>query len=193
MNEQILKDIRSQEDYIWLPEMEWLDTVEANKRHKNWSNIFDLSNLEIFAIDGGGDMFAWFTGGELKDAVIFIDLVSDGGELFASDLASAIFRRIMEFASGVYTDFCSDQEKQAMDERDSEYYISESEAVDLLKEYRSRFGKYFKAEWNEILDNMISCGFKDGDSFISYEESFKAVQRLLHFDRRREFISLIRS
>lgn len=152
-------------DYIWLPEMEWLGADEASERKRVWSDTFNLQELELFAVDGYGDMYAWFTGGEFKEEIVFIATASEtGGEFFAPNLAAAVFRRILEFAGGLYTEFCTDEEKASMPDADD--YISESEAIGILRSCRLAFGDFFEGKWNEILDNMIEGGFNDQNCFI---------------------------
>lgn len=169
--------IAENSDYIWLPEMEWLDENETSERKRVWSGTFNLQELELFAIDGYGDMYAWFTEGENKKEIVFIATDSEtGGTFFAPNLAAAIFRRIMEFAGGLYTEFCTDEEKAAMS--DSDDYISESEAIGILRSCRLAFGDYFEDKWNEILDEMIEGGFNEQNCFI--DESRVSPQELAH-------------
>lgn len=105
-------------------------------------------------------------------------------------MPSAIFRLIVEFATGEYTDFCSDDEKEDMDEDEAEDYISESEAIEQFKIYRSAFGKYFKTEWNDIIAGFISSGFTAGDSFIYPDKSFELIVRELSFGKINQTIDL---
>lgn len=173
MNKYMFKKLTGQQfftygntNYIWLPEMEWLDENEAMERKEIWSDTFELQELELFAVDGYGDMYAWFKGGNFNEEVVFIDLESElGGEFFAPDLAAAIFRRILEFASGTYKEFCTNDEKSS--KADREDHISEFEALKILKNCRYAFGDHFKDNWNEMLDKMIECGFNDQNCFIS--------------------------
>ena len=164
-------------DYIWLPEMEWLDKNEAFERKKVWSDVFNLQELELFAIDGYGDMYAWFTEGVYKEQVAFISLDSEfGGEFFAPNLSAAIFRRILEFSSGLYTKFYTNNEEVNM--ADSDEYMSESEAVEILTRCRLAFGSYFEDQWNKILNKMIERGINDQNCFINEDKI--SLQELTH-------------
>lgn len=168
-------------NYIWLPEMEWLGETESSERKKTWSRSFDLQALELFAIDGYGDMYAWFKGNEFNEEVVFIDLESEcGGRFFAPNIPGAIFRRIIEFAGGIYTEFCKDNEKY---DDDSDDFISESEAIDLLKSYRSAFSEYFENEWNSILNKMIEQGLNEQSCFIDQEQVDSIIIRSLNFSK----------
>lgn len=170
-------------DYIWLPEMEWLDAKEASERKRVWSDTFNLQQLELFAVDGYGDMYAWFTEGEFKDEIVYIATDSEtGGEFFAPNLAAAIFRRILEFAGGLYTEFCTNEEKAAVN--DSDDYISESEAIGILRSCRLAFGDYFEDKWNEILDRMIEGGFNEQNCFIDESRiSPPELSQLFNYNR----------
>lgn len=170
-------------NYIWLPEMEWLDANETFERKEVWSGIFNLQALELFAIDGYGDMYAWFTEGEFKEQVVFIALDSEfGGEFFAPNLPAAIFRRILEFSSGLYTKFCSNDEKVNM--TDSDDCISESEAIEILTRCQVAFGSYFEDKWNEILNKMIECGFNNQNCFINEDQiSLQELTCLLNYKK----------
>lgn len=176
-------------NYIWLPKMEWLGETEASERKKIWSSSFNLQALELFAIDGYGDMYAWFKGNEFNEEVVFVDLESEyGGSFFAPNIPGAIFRRILEFAGGIYTEFCTDDEKN--DEEDSEDYISESEAINMLKSYRSAFGNYFESEWNSTLSKMIVQGFNEQKCFINQEQVNQIIIRSLNFSKLEKPIAL---
>lgn len=176
-------------NYIWLPEMEWLGAAEASECKKIWSSSFDLQALELFAVDGYGDMYAWFKENEFNEEVVFIDLESKhGGSFFAPNIPGAIFRRILEFAGGMYTEFCKDDEKN--DEEDSEDFISESEAVNMLKSYQSAFGSYFESEWNSTLRKMIAQGFNEQNCFINQEQAKQIIIQSLNYSKLEKPITL---
>lgn len=190
MNKQMLNDLIAQKylaagdsDYIWLPEMEWLDPNEAFERKKVWSDVFDLQSLELFAIDGYGDMYAWFTEGEYKEQVVFISLDSElGGEFFAPNLPAAIFRRILEFSSGLYLNFYSNDKKIKITDPDE--YMSEPEAVEILKRCRIAFGSYFDVQWNKVLNKMIEQGINDQNCFINEDKiSLQELSHILNYEK----------
>ena len=110
-------------------------------------------------------MFAW----DNEDTVWFIEHDTREKMLFASNLSGALFRRIIEFASGDYIfGFCKDDEKD-------DDLIPETEAVDILKGYVSAFGSYFDENEKEILNSLINSGFDEYGELISYERSRKII------------------
>ena len=147
--------------YIWLPQIpEW-------QNGNTYFEDFDwlkLDNIFIFGRLGGNAFYAW---SKETNEVFYCDEVGAGTAVFyAPDLSAALFRMVMEFAAGLYDPLCSDEEKEEMDEDEADEYISESEAVGMLKCYLLVFGKYWKSEWREIIENMINKGIACGDAFI---------------------------
>ena len=134
-------------------------------------------------------MYAWFNGNEFNEEVVFVDLESEyGGSFFAPNIPGAIFRRILEFAGGIYTEFCKDDEKN--DEDDSDDFISESEAFNMLKSYQSAFGNYFESEWNSTLSKMIVQGFNEQNCFINQEQVNRIIIQSLNFSKLEKPIAL---
>lgn len=165
-------------NYLWLPEMEFISTKESSKRIEIYKDIINFKDMTLFAINGGGDFFAWHN----DDIVYFIDCCTGEGTAYASNLEGAIYRRILEFSCGDYVEFCTNEEKIIYGD-DSEFFISEDEATEMLIAYRNGFGMIFKNEWLLFIDNMIQKGFFNGNSFISYEKSFDTIKNSLGFDK----------
>ncbi len=172
-NDKILEEIHRRgytdpqnNNYVWMPEMEFVSPEEALERRKLWSDsIPSLSEMTIFAVNGAGDMFAW----DNEDTVWFIEHDTREKEWFASNLSGALFRRIIEFASGEYIfGFCKDDKKD-------DNLISETEAVDILKGYLYAFGSCFDESRKEILNSLIDAGFNEYGELISYEQSCKII------------------
>ncbi len=164
---------------VWLPEMEFLPRDKMEYRKQLWNDTFYLDDMTVFAIDGGGALYAW----RPDDSVVFIDTGSGECEEFAPDLAAAIYRRIIEFANGDYVDMCSNEEKADMDPDDAEYYTSEDDAVALLKQYRDAFGNFFTIEQKEHIETLISQGFlPDINAFITEEELMRLIRERIKAD-----------
>lgn len=145
-------------------------------RKKLWSDTLSVDNLTIFAIDGYGDLFAW----KPDDSVVFIEIDTRCCENFASNLSDAIFRRIIEFASGDYVELCSNDEKNEMDSDEAEDFISEDDAITMLRKYNNTFGKFFCEEKKEYINALIQHGFlSEQEAFISEEEVLKLIREWL--------------
>jgi len=164
-------------NYIWIPEMFFFDPERIDYYNNNRYDYLKTENYFIFAKNAYGDFFAW---NKNDESVIICDQGSGYGMVFAPNLAAAIFRRIIEFASGEYVDFCSDEEKEEMDSDEAEEYISEKEALGLMKLYKSGFCSIFKSEWIEVIDNLIDNGFADDDSFIDGLTQMKIVNEYVY-------------
>lgn len=165
MNSDIINKLREKKNSFWLPEMEILSEDEAKRRKELWQDLCDLDGLTVFAVNGGGDMFAW----DDSDTVWFIEHDSGSKSLFARDLPSAFFRRAVEFAAGEYTELCTDDEKADMDEDDAQDYISVTEAVGILRDCHNALKDHFTERQNEIIGGMIKNGFDENNEFISYD------------------------
>lgn len=175
------------EKCVWLPDMIWFNPDKINYYNTNRYDYLHIENLFIFAKAASGDFFAWDKNNEF---VIFCDHGSGYGIFFAPNLEGAIFRRIVEFANGDYVDFCYDREKYNMLEDEAEEYISESEAILMLKEYKKYFGDFFKREWLDILDEFIENGFIDENGFISESQKIELIRKCMNFDKLNNDIDL---
>ena len=159
-------------NYVWLPEMEFLTPEKMEYRKNVYNKLLYLDDLTI----GGEDFFAW----QNDDSVVFIELGTGNKKIFSMNLNDAIFRRIIEFASGEYVDMCTNADKADMDSENSEYYISEDEAKTLLKLYVDTFGDFFCEEQRNLIINLINSGFLDNNNaFISAGDLNNIVTRIL--------------
>lgn len=158
---------------IWLPEMELLPPEIMESRKKLWSDTLKIDDMTVFAIDGYGDLYAW----RPDDSVVFIETGSGECQEFAAGLPDAVFRRIAEFANGDYAEMCSDAEKAEMDPDDAGDYISEDDAVGLLRQYQNAFGFCFSQEQKEYIDTLIQRGFLPDCSAFIYEDE---LMHILH-------------
>ncbi len=162
---------------IWLPEMEFLPPDQAEYRKSLWQDTLEMDELTVFAVDGYGDMFAW----RPDDSVVFIETDTGTCTKYASCLPDAVFRRIIEFANGDYTEMCSDAYKAGLDADEAEDCISERDAVGLLKQYQSAFGNYFSQDKKEYIDSLIQHGFlPDCNAFLYEEQMISVIRDLLH-------------
>ncbi|MCR4645408.1 MAG: hypothetical protein K5695_08365 [Oscillospiraceae bacterium] len=155
---------------VWLTEMEFLDADAMASRKQLWNDTLRMDGLTVFAVNGYGDLFAW----REDDSVLFIEIGPGTCQKYAANLPDAVFRRIMEFAGGSYTPFCTDDDKSGMDPDDAEDYLSETEAASLLREYRDAFGACFTDAQNACLDKLIAQGFlPDEEAFLSGDALFQ--------------------
>ncbi|MCQ2815576.1 MAG: hypothetical protein MJ227_04875 [Bacilli bacterium] len=168
------------EKNIWIPEMEFLTPEKMIYRKNIYSELLEINDLEIFAITGGGDFFAWTK----DDIVLFVEHDTGNCSQFALNLTDAIFRRIIEFASGLYVDMCSNDEKELMDEDDAEYYTSENDAITMLNEYAETFGKFFDQDKINCITEIVTKGFNnDYNAFITDEMLNKIISNFIKIDK----------
>lgn len=161
------------EHYVWLPELEWLS---PEKQHYYHETLYpELKNVVPFAINGSGDFYGFYPSAEDVQAVIFVSHESERGQLYAPSIEAAIFRHIVEFASGCYAETCLDEEKILMDEDEAEDYISESEAVELMRSYSDTYGQFLPDAWRGHLAEMAEKGFMDFNTFISMIDSVELI------------------
>ena len=164
---------------VWLPEMEFLSPDQMEYRKQLWSDTLPMDDLTVFAIDGYGNLFAW----KDNDCVVFIDIGPGKCEDFSLSLADAIYRRIIEFSNGDYVEMCSNKEKAELDPDDAEYYTSEDDAVELLKQYLKTFGAFFTKEQRNYIELLIQQGFlPDTNAFITEEELMRTIRDLINTD-----------
>ncbi|MBR6718469.1 MAG: hypothetical protein IKI77_09030 [Oscillospiraceae bacterium] len=145
------------EHYLWLPEMEFLSPEVAGYRRQLFEGVCDLTGLTVFAVTGGGDLFCW----DAEDSVFLVP--HDGGDpaYFAADLGDAVYRRLLEFSADLFENFCSDQEKAAMQPEDAESVISETEALGMLRDYDAGFADLLSQEQHDVLRTLVRGGFDD--------------------------------
>ena len=167
-----LLDVRS-ENYIWLPEMEFLSEESSQKRKGMWSEYLFIDEYVPFAINGGGDFYAW----KGDDTVVFVEHDSGNGRIYAGSFMDALFRHIIEIAAGMYVDICSDEDKASMDEDDAEYYSSESEIIALIDKCEKCFGDRFNNEQNQCLRDLRGRGFSEEGILIDHDEMIRIIDK----------------
>jgi hypothetical protein len=78
---------------------------------------------------------------------------------------------------------CSNREKAELDPDDAEYYTSEDDAVELLKQYLKTFGAFFTKEQRNYIELLIQQGFlPDTNAFITEEELMRTIRDLINTD-----------
>lgn len=168
------------DNYIWIPEMEFLSPEKMIYRKNIYSELLKVNDLNIFAINGGGDFFAWGK----DEIVLFVEHETGNCSQFALNLNDAIFRRIIEFTSERYVDMCSNDQKSLMDEEDAEYYISENDAITMLNKYVETFGEYFSKDKINCITKIAERGFcNDYNAFITDEILNKIVNDIVKIDK----------
>ena len=175
------------EEYLWLPEMIWFAPDKLDYYNNDRYDYLRTEGLFLFAKNAYGDFFAW---NKDDESVLFCDQGSGYGFLYAPNLEGAIFRRIIEFANGDYVDFCFDDKKEEMDEDEAEGYISETQAISMLKEYKKSFGEYFQSGWIDALDRIIQNGLIDENGFISESQKTEIISSNLNYEQLNMSINL---
>lgn len=171
--------------YIWLPQIPEWENGNTYFEDYDWLKLDDIF---IFGRLGGNAFYAWHKD---TDEVFYCDEVGVGtADYYAPDLSAALFRMVVEFATGIYDPLCSDEEKEEMDEDEAEEYLSESEAVGMLKCYLSVFGKYWRSEWREMIENMIDKGIVCNDAFIYPDAAYKFFNEHFPQDRMSTVLNL---
>ena len=176
MNKDILADIllftNKTGSVLWLPEMEILSQSEAEHLKDIWNEQCGLNGMTVFAANGHGDLYAW----DDTDTVWFIEVDEGVKTYFAPNIAGALFRRMIEFAAGEYIfGFCKD------DEREDDDLISEGEALKVLKDRLSVFGKYFDSYESEQINALIETGFDEYGELLSYEQCRDIISGMENF------------
>ena len=173
---------------LWLPEMEFLMHDQMEYRKHLWNDTLYMDEMTVFAIDGYGNLFAWRD----DDSVVFIDVGPQTCEVFSLNLADAIYRRIIEFSNGDYVEMCSNAEKSDADPEDAEYYTSEDDAIELLKQYLRTFGTFFSDEQRKHIESFIHQGFlPDTDAFITEIDKMRIIREEIRVNDQ-EIISISR-
>lgn len=166
---------RKSSKYLWIPEMEFLDSLSVNSRTIIYSESLKMEGLSMFAINGGGDFFALKEDGK----VVFVNYGSGNSTVYSNNLEDAFFRRILEFSNGQYVDLCTDVEKKEMDEDDADYYTSESEARDLLISYIEVFKGIFNEEKISFMQEISKNSFDEYNEFISDDVLKAMISKLM--------------
>lgn len=139
---------------------------------------YESRSIVPFAVSGGGDKWAWYTEKQGLP-VVYCPHDDDEGLFYAENTEGAIFRQILEFAS----------QNNFYHEVGRSWEMSILDAKRHLKNWRTRFEKWFKKEWNDELDTLIDSDLKfyshnTGGYYvlITPEEAKEKIEKYLHFD-----------
>lgn len=186
MNREIFAKLTEKgiSDSLFIPDMELLSKEEAEKRTDIYSGSYRINDMTVFAINGGGDFWAW----RPDEKVYFTELGTGNCKLFALNLADAVFRQIIECVSGMATELCTDDEKAEMDEEDAEYYFSESDCKNLIKEFIGEFDAYLSDYEKSAAEKALNHEFDDENALLSFEEYQDVITHLLNGESSEETI-----
>ncbi|MEH7353853.1 hypothetical protein V7150_09765 [Neobacillus drentensis] len=169
------KNFESQK-YLWLYDMEWLTCEKI--LHYQYEE-YESRSIVPFAITGGGDKWAWYLEFKQKLPVVYCPHDDDEGLFYAENIEAAIFRQILEFVS----------QNNFFHEVGQSWEMSIFDAKRHLKNWRTRFKKWFKKEWNDELDKLITLDLKyyshnSGGYYvlITPEEAKEKIERYLNFN-----------
>ena len=177
MNREIFNKLieKGNSDILFIPDMEFLSKEEMEKRKNLYADTYKIDDMTIFAINGGGDFWAW----DSSEKVYFVELGSGNCKLFAINLVDAIFRQVIECASGMTMELCTDDEKEEMDEDDAEYYYSESECKQLIEDFIKEFNTHLSEYEKSIVERTLNQELNDENTLLSFEEYQEVIMQLL--------------
>ncbi|HOR45393.1 MAG TPA: hypothetical protein PK624_11440 [Spirochaetota bacterium] len=163
--------------YLWFYDMEWL-TVEKIRNFE--CPDYQSERIVPFAKTGGGDLWGWHLDYLPTLPVVYCPHDDDEGVFYAESFEAALFRHILEFAS--QNNFCMTGGKS--------WEMTIENAKTLLKEWKKRYFKWFKKEWNLEIDNLLNLEMKfykpnKSNGFyvlITPEEADVLIDRYLKFD-----------
>ncbi|MHC1686070.1 MAG: hypothetical protein AB6733_24600 [Clostridiaceae bacterium] len=164
--------------YLWLYDMRWLT---CNKII-NYEYDEEVDYIVPFAYTGGGDKWVWYLKEKSVLPVAFCPRDDDEGVIYAESIETAIFRQILEFVS--QNNFYVENKKQ--------WEMDIVAAKKHLSNWKNRFEKWFKKEWIDELDNIISLDLKlykhkferytsEYYVFITPEEANEKIEKYLNF------------
>lgn len=163
-------------EYLWLPDMECFPPEDAKHHRNEYCRSGLLSGLTAFAVSSAGDLFCW----DERDRVWLVP-PNDGMRVYyAANFADAVYRRVLEFASDAFGNFCTDEEKQAMSPADADGVISQSEALFMLGEYDAGFQDLFSAGQHDVLRALIRGGFDRDGVLLTDTARYALIGALLY-------------
>lgn len=145
------------DNYIWISNMHFF----SKKKFKYYlTEIYDdMINVIPFAKMSNGDVFGWECENGIQSEIVVMCNHDDGESIvYAPDLCSAIFRRILEFTNE--EEFC---------ETESDSCISLQELRKSILTYIDVFKPYFKKEYISILEELSRKPLKKVDDGCGYE------------------------
>lgn len=163
--------------YLWLYDMEWFSCEKIiNYQRPDYQSEL----IVAFARTGGGDLWGWHLGYLPALPVVFCPHDDDEGVFYTDSFEAAIFRHILEFAS------------------QNNFYIGSGNSWEmdiakarvLLSAWKKRFFEWFKEEWNEEIDKLLTLELKyykpnKSNGFyvlITPEEADDLIDKYLKFD-----------
>ncbi|MCB2362148.1 hypothetical protein [Clostridium estertheticum] len=166
--------------YLWLYDMRWLT---CNKVINYEYDEDESDSIVPFAYTSGGDKWAWYLEDKPLLPVVFCPHDDDEGIIYAENIEAAVFRQILEFAS---------QNNFNLEECKS-WEMDVQMAKKHLVNWKNKFKKWFKKEWINELDKLISSDLKYYENkfarhtgryyvFITPEEANEKIEKYLNFD-----------
>ena len=161
-------------EYLWLPEMEFFPPEQADTHIRTPDGRLD--GLTPFAVTGGGDLFCW----DAHDRIWLIPPDGGDGSFFAANLGDAVYRRLLEFASDAFGNFCSDAEKSALPPDEADGVISHSEALAMLAEYDAGFDALLSQGQHDVLRALMHGGFDKGGVLLTDDARAALIGAMLY-------------
>lgn len=176
------------EDYVWFNDMEWYtlnEIVKWEEEKEKERHIVNSPLIIPFAHTGGGDVWGWY----IKDieSPVIVQCYHDDiiGTVYAKNLEEAIFRHILDFVSDC--NFYTSNGKS--------YQMDCDSAKECLLEWRNKFGSYFKSDWINEIDKILTLNLKhyketrfptvnlEYETFLTPQEAEELIQKYLKFDK----------
>lgn len=165
-------------EYLWLYDMEWLEIDEIlNYEYEEGES----SEIIPFAHTGGGDKWVWILDNNVELPVGLCYHDDSEGIYYAKNLQDALFRQIIDFVSG--SNF------YIQDESAESYQMNIYNLRRHLNEWKTKLGKFFTKEKNEVIESLLKkelklCRSKYGDwyALLTEEESNEIVNKFIDFE-----------
>ncbi|WP_160685612.1 hypothetical protein [Clostridium sp. C2-6-12] len=173
------RDNFDSQKYLWLYDMRWLTCSKII----NYEYEEEADYIVPFAYTGGGDKWVWYLNDKSKLPVALCPKDDDEAVIYAGSIEAAIFRQILEFVS--QNNFYYEDKK--------EWEMDEITAKKHLINWKNKFKKWFKKEWIDELDDIISKDLKLYEHkfdryiskyyvFITPEEANEIIEKYIDFD-----------
>jgi len=130
-------------------------------------------------------MWSWYIE-DINNPIIVLCYHDDiVGEVYAENFESALFRHILEFVS----------ESNFYVSNGNTYQIDSDTAKKYISEWKNKFGQYFKPEWNDEIEKILSLDLKyykeirlpkanyGYEVFLTPQESEQLINKYLKFDK----------
>lgn len=143
----------SNENYLWLNEMEWVSPKEVLE-------AVATKNIIPFAFTGGGDDWVFFKENTGEYAIGICYACEPEGLHYAKNFEDALFRQILDFVSN--DNFYIDENEM------EDYQISEKELKEQLTEWIEKLSGIIKDEYIDEIKKLCSLKLKNV-SYGNYE------------------------